>query len=83
MNIKDLPKNAERLVLSECVGSENYTVPSKWLEGRMITKTKETYVCPCCYSDAEVPQHGVEDLCRNCNLKWVAFGNALYVWRSE
>lgn len=76
------PSHAEQFCRSDFVSSNLVQKPSALLEGRMVQERVETFVCPCCYSPAKVPEHGKADRCPTCELRWVSLGNGFYVWRS-
>lgn len=56
--------------------------PSKILQGRDQIGG-EKFNCPKCDAGAKAPVHGIMDICKNCALHWVSYGNVLYVWRTE
>ena len=37
------------------------------------------FYCPKCGNETTEPEHGVHDSCDGCGLKWIAFGNAIYL----
>ncbi len=52
--------------------------PSRWLPGRLLPD-EERFSCPSCAAPGKA-EHGGFEVC-GCGLHWVAYGNALYVWR--
>lgn len=36
--------------------------------------------CPRCAREHPDPEHGIGGECTSCDLKWVVYGNALYIW---
>ena len=74
MQFKDIPEGAVQHLRSD-YGRTRYK-RSRWILGK---KLKEYYqVCPRCHDEVEM-EHGVPGGC--CDLKWVAFGNGLWLWR--
>lgn len=75
---KPAPAGAEQHLRSDFVKR----VPgemSSILPGKRLPDT-ETFLCPWCCAEAKPPEHGEHTGCTKCNLRWVAFGNALYLW---
>lgn len=73
------PDNAEKHLLSD------YTAllprPSGVIPGEKFYVA--VFDCPRCGYEATRPQHGLPGRCGNCDLQWIAHGNALYLWVEE
>jgi hypothetical protein len=72
------PAEAERHILSDFL--KDHAEPSKLLPGRMCA-ARRIFSCPSCGDEADEPQHGVGGRCQTCLLRWVSYGNMLYIWR--
>jgi hypothetical protein len=73
------PLDAEQHLRSDYVQHEPGPM-SDIIPGKRLSSV-EKFKCPLCCTDAPPPEHGHYTGCTSCDLKWVSFGNALYLWR--
>lgn len=75
-----LPKEAERFTRSDFITFKPGPA-SKILPRKSLPEVEE-FFCPACGID-NPPPVSTADGCRRCDLRWVAYGNALYLWRKS
>jgi hypothetical protein len=53
---------------------------SRYIEGLDLPSV-DVLSCPACKTEQNIPDHGEHGGCIACDLEWVAFGNALNIWK--
>jgi len=78
---QDIPPEAELFLVGDFMREKEPT-PSRILKNRFQVQER-LFHCPRCGLEREEPEHARDGKCRGCNLRWRAYGNALWIWTAE